>query len=358
MVSGGLNRFFSGYSNALCCRLPGSRVILGGELGATSIERVFRCFARGLGSSVPEVIDSHFSMYGLPFYAGSILRWKCQSLVRRLLRRESVARPLLLVHFHGPWGQESQASTGHGSRLAGLKSTFDRTMLKRAQAVVVLSAAFQGLAVELGADPQRVRRIGPGLDTEWFSDRLRTGSTSKSDLQVLCVRRLNARMGHRELIETLSKLGFVANSKTIKLNLVGTGEEEASLRRLVARLGIESKVVFHGRVSDQAIRDLALQCSVSVVPTVSLEGFGLVVIEAMAMGLPVISTGQGGLSEAMGPWARPPFLFDVRSPSELERAVTAADELHQDTREVDRLREYAMTFSWENVLSETLADIR
>ncbi len=67
----------------------------------------------------------------------------------------------------------------------------------------------------------------------------------------------------------------------------------------------------------------------------------------MATSVPVISTGQGGLGEAMGPWAREPFVFDIADTKSLERAIVAAVDL--DSRQLGEMRDYARSHAWPAV---------
>jgi N-acetyl-alpha-D-glucosaminyl L-malate synthase BshA len=82
-----------------------------------------------------------------------------------------------------------------------------------------------------------------------------------------------------------------------RLLFVGSGPEEAAARRLAARLGVARRVRFAGEVADVAgvLRSASLLLSTS-----AFEGFGLAVLEAMASGIPVVSTASGGVEEAAG----------------------------------------------------------
>jgi 1,2-diacylglycerol 3-alpha-glucosyltransferase len=92
----------------------------------------------------------------------------------------------------------------------------------------------------------------------------------------------------------------------VRFVIYGTGPDEAMLRELVANLRLEDRVYFEGQVS-HADMPLALQsCDIFIRPSRS-EGFGASFVEAMASGLPVIATQEGGIAD---------FLFDEkRNPS-------------------------------------------
>jgi glycosyltransferase involved in cell wall biosynthesis len=88
-------------------------------------------------------------------------------------------------------------------------------------------------------------------------------------------------------IEAARHLGF-------KLNVVGIGPQEAALKSLAAGL---ANVVFHGRLPDEQLRGLMSRSRAVLFP--AYEDFGIVPVEAMAAGLPVIAYGEGGAGESV-----------------------------------------------------------
>ncbi|MDH4197926.1 MAG: glycosyltransferase family 4 protein, partial [Candidatus Aminicenantes bacterium] len=130
------------------------------------------------------------------------------------------------------------------------------------------------------------------------------------------------------------------------------GEDSAAVRKRLAELGLERAVRFLGYRSDREIRDLYRLASVFVFPSFS-EGFGLPVIEAMASGVPVITSAAGALPEVAGDavlYVRPDDpediavrIAEVLSDGAVARRLTAAG----------RLR--AALYSWEKTAAETLA---
>jgi phosphatidylinositol alpha-1,6-mannosyltransferase len=87
-----------------------------------------------------------------------------------------------------------------------------------------------------------------------------------------------------------------------RLQVLGTGPEEANLKKLAARLGVESRVDFLGYVSQEKIPEYLHKADVFIRPSRS-EGMGNSFIEAMAAGLPVVATQEGGIAD---------FLFDAK----------------------------------------------
>jgi len=80
----------------------------------------------------------------------------------------------------------------------------------------------------------------------------------------------------------------------VRLEIAGSGPEQARLQTQARRLGLEGCVCFLGWRAD--VRDLMSQWDVFVLPSLE-EGFGLAAAEAMAAGLPVVASAVGGLQE-------------------------------------------------------------
>jgi glycosyltransferase involved in cell wall biosynthesis len=138
------------------------------------------------------------------------------------------------------------------------------------------------------------------------------------------------------------------NRLRVPLKVIGHGPE---LRRLRRSAG--ANVEFLGRLSDEAVRDHYRRCRAVVFP--QLEDFGLVPLEAMACGAPVIAYGAGGALETVldagdEPVERPTgLLFRPQTPEALARAVLEFDE-HVDRFDPADLRRWAKEFAPEKFL--------
>jgi D-inositol-3-phosphate glycosyltransferase len=131
-------------------------------------------------------------------------------------------------------------------------------------------------------------------------------------------------------------------------HVVGTGEDEASLRDIVKRLGLGSRVVFQGQVDGPTLAGLYRQSSLFLHGAVS-EPFGIAPLEAIACGTPVIAHKSGGLTEFVNEnCGRLIASLDVE-----EWAGEIAEYLgflfaHEDFP--DRVRECARRFDWSLTL--------
>jgi glycosyltransferase involved in cell wall biosynthesis len=114
------------------------------------------------------------------------------------------------------------------------------------------------------------------------------------DLLFVCVAGLRAQKNHTQLIEAFAQ--GPARDARARLVLAGEGKERAGLEQQVRELGLETRVRFLSVRSD--IPDLLGACDVFVLAS-HYEGLPLSVMEAMAAGLPVVSTAVGGVPEVL-----------------------------------------------------------
>jgi glycosyltransferase involved in cell wall biosynthesis len=126
------------------------------------------------------------------------------------------------------------------------------------------------------------------------------GAGGEAPFRLLFVGRLVERKGVHVLVEALALLR--AEGRELRLDVVGEGPERERLGRLAAELGVERQVRFHGFVSPEALRERFSACDAFVLPAVidakgDTEGLGVVLIEALEHGKPVIASAAGGIPD-------------------------------------------------------------
>jgi colanic acid/amylovoran biosynthesis glycosyltransferase len=209
--------------------------------------------------------------------------------------------------------------------------------LRYARFVVCISdfARSQLMALSDPGTWEKLRVIHMGIPIEQFTPAEKRGP-SQANREILCVGRLVAEKGQAVLLRAIELLGERGHS--VGVTFAGDGPQRQSLERLAERLGIASSVSFLGAVGQEELHALYEGASVFCLPSFS-EGVPVVLMEAMAMRLPVVSTtitgipeliedGRSGLLVAPG---RPDELADA-----LERALTddsLRDELSLGGRE-------------------------
>ena len=278
--------------------------------GATSTMRRMLDFRRESAMELrsADILDVHFALYGL-----------LPSLVRP-------SRTSLVVHFHGPWADESVAAgRGRDGRVAILaRRAVERIVYRQATAHVSVSHAFRRLLIErYGIKPWDAHVIHPGVDLERFSPGSRSESRERIGLSAtsfvaVCARRLVPRTGVGVLLEAWADERLPSDRQLL---IVGDGADREELSRTVDRLRLGERVRFLGRVDDVTLVNAYRAADVAVLPSLALEGFGLVVLEALACGVPVVATRVGGLPEALDGLDRS-LVVQPQDPDALVRRLT------------------------------------
>jgi len=179
-------------------------------------------------------------------------------------------------------------------RIAESDGVVDRALYALATGVIATSGAVTRRFGKAG----KVRLVPNGIDLARFTPRapspsLRAGlGVPPSSPVVLSIGRFVAEKGHRHLLEAAARIERTRAG--VHWALVGAGELEEPLRRQARGLGLESQVHFIGWRDD--VPDVLAVGDVFVLPSEN-EGFGRVVVEAMAMARAVVATAVGGVPE-------------------------------------------------------------
>jgi glycosyltransferase involved in cell wall biosynthesis len=117
--------------------------------------------------------------------------------------------------------------------------------------------------------------------------------------RLIMVSSFTAKKGHAVLIEALRSSQAL---RSVRLDLVGTGPLEPAIRSLVRAVGIEERVSFHGDQPEDEVRRMVAGSDVLVQPSVlapdgDMDGIPNTLIEAMALGIPVVATSVSGIPE-------------------------------------------------------------
>jgi colanic acid/amylovoran biosynthesis glycosyltransferase len=153
------------------------------------------------------------------------------------------------------------------------------------------------------SEPQswgKLHVIHVGLPLEQFTRandderRREHARTRAAEQSILCVGRLVPEKGQAVLLEALGLL--LERGHNARVLLAGAGQSRASLERLAERLGVAGRVSLLGAVSQQDVRALYEDASIFCLPSFA-EGVPVVLMEAMAMELPVVSTRIAGIPE-------------------------------------------------------------
>jgi glycosyltransferase involved in cell wall biosynthesis len=141
----------------------------------------------------------------------------------------------------------------------------------------------------------KLRVVHCGVDPRVFdADPARHAAGEAGRLRVLVVARLVQGKGHALLLEAIAALA--RRGVDVHLDVVGDGPKHAALARIATRLGVTQLVTFRGSIGQDDIREEYRRSDVFCLPSFA-EGVPVVLMEAMAMGLPVVASDIMGIPE-------------------------------------------------------------
>jgi glycosyltransferase involved in cell wall biosynthesis len=182
----------------------------------------------------------------------------------------------------------------------GLKSITRRLIRRHVDRVAAVSIAVKDALVESGVPETKIGVIYNAVDLKRFDPSAvdRPGAKREiglgpGDVVVGTAGKLETGKGVFELVRAAALLSKTRPS--VKLLFVGDGPEKARLIKEAERLSMRDRVIFAGLRSDMEKMYAAMD--IFALPSTCTEAFGMVIIEAMAMGRPVVATEIGGIPE-------------------------------------------------------------
>jgi glycosyltransferase involved in cell wall biosynthesis len=224
------------------------------------------------------------------------------------IARAHAGRLRLLALIHHPLAAETGLSHHDSQEL----ERSERLALQAMRHVLVTSRATQRALLAYGVDTTRISVVEPGVD------RVRPTSRQRGAvLNLLCVATLTPRKGHDLLFEALVGLPAPWRLRCVG-SLTRNAPTVAALRAQLRRLDLDPHVVLEGEVDEASLAQRYAQADLFVLPT-RFEGYGMVIAEALAHGLPVISTRVGAIPDLLG--ARAGLLVDTENAQALHAAL-------------------------------------
>jgi glycosyltransferase involved in cell wall biosynthesis len=273
----------------------------------------------------------------------------------------------IFYFFHSPWHEEYLIKKLKGTHkrnlrvefLAFLMKRIEEHMILKASKVLVLSAYMRNRLTDLHKCPSdKIVQIPGGVDIDRF--HLPDGGRSlvKTHLDLpkdktifLTVRNLVPRMGLESLIEAFNKSDSLREKGLLLVG--GKGFLEGRLKELVSDFNLEDTIRFLGFISDEELPAFYQAADYFVLPTKALEGFGLVILEAMACGTPVLGTPVGAIPEVIGPFDKK-LIFAGTTPEDLrkkmEDIIERPDEYHFEPSVCRKFVEER--YAWEKVVDD------
>ena len=286
----------------------------------------------------PDAINLHFALYSFPLLD---------------ILPENVP---VTFNFQGPWAIESQEE-GASKLNVLFKHWVGQKVYNRCDRFIVLSKAFGTILHQEYHIPwSKINVIPGGVDTTRFQANLsrqeaRSQLNWPQDRKILFTpRRLVHRMGIDILVSAIAKIK--SKIPDVWLAIAGKGTLRDSLEKQATELGLNNHVQFLGFLPDEQLPIAYQATDLTVVPSQSLEGFGLVILESLACGTPVICTPIGGMPEILTPFS-PELITENTDPDgiSLKLAGLLTGEITMPSR--NACRDYAVTnFNWSKIAEE------
>ena len=277
----------------------------------------------------------HGRWWQLFYFLESVPIWReCQ---RRGLRH-------IHAHFTNPSGDVAQLVAQLGAERDGTKSwswSFSAhgtdifndgpgslaAKVETAELVICISDFGRSQVMRLAGEDHwsKVRVARCGLNGEWLADsahQRRNGAGGEprqddAELRLLSVGRLEREKGHSVLLDAIARLAD--RGTAVELELVGDGTRLEALQRQARELGIEDRVTFAGAIGQDRIREHYRRADAFCLPSLG-EGIPVVLMEALATGLPAIASNTMGIPELIEDGVTG-LLVPAGRPDELAAAV-------------------------------------
>lgn len=267
-----------------------------------------------------------------------------------------------ICSIKGVLAEESRCERGWPRLMLWLLSRLERLNARRAPLVLATSRyCSERIQADYGLSAERLAIVPEGIDLQIWSPiddpvALAELDARRDPCTVLCVARQYPRKRVADLISAFPQV--LAQFAEAQLVVIGDGPEHLALQQQVADLGIGESVQLLGALaSDQEVRAWYRRATIFCLPSIQ-EGFGIVFLEAMASGLPVVSTTATAIPEVV-PHGQAGLLVPPRDPAALATALLtllADTTLQQGCRQFGR--SHARRFSWDLVAAEFLLAVQ
>lgn len=299
------------------------------------VRRVFRAALPRARELHPALVLLYEGYYALP----ALSQW-----------RAALPESTLLLYVHNGFSR----SYSRGELARGLR---------HADGVALVSSALRDSLIDrLPRPPCRVEVVHNGVDTAIFTPSNATKRDASSPFVVLFAGLVAPHKGPDRLVRAVAQARRLT-TRPLHLHVVGSSAYDASdaltpyelsLRASTAELGLDA--TFSPFVAHDELPAIYQGADLLCVPSINADPYGLVILEAMACGVPVIASGRGGTREAGGEHA---IYVDPDDTDAFARAIAdLADDPARAAEIGASSREWAESHSWTDTMAQLLAMAR
>lgn len=256
-----------------------------------------------------------------------------------------------MTSVHGVLAEEARHE--RGSVFAELWSLSRLELLNaRAADLVQTTSEYCRAAIQrnYGVAREKIRVMPSGIPLARWQRIVRETPHHSDGATILCVARQYPRKHVADLLRAMPEVRrVVPNARAL---IVGDGPEHASLRALHAQLNLGSAVALLGAIpDDDELARMYRQADIFCLPSVQ-EGFGLVFLEAMAAGLPIVATRSAAIPEVV-PDRQAGILVPPASPPDLAQALIELLQNPQQRTEYGTFgQQYVRRYDWDSIAHE------
>ncbi|MFH1491588.1 MAG: glycosyltransferase family 4 protein [Pseudomonadota bacterium] len=278
----------------------------------------------------------------------------------------------VIYFYHSPWHEEflikNPANAGKTSLrtlcIASIMKRVERRTLLRADKTVALSQYMRRKVINHHHYPEkRVNTIPGGIELDRFrlpdrgKDAVKAQTGMPHDRTVfLTVRNLVPRMGLENLVKAFHRSELLRKEGLLFIG--GRGPLSDQLKKQISDFHLADSVRLLGHIPDEDLPKFYQAADFFVLPTQELEGFGLVILEALASGTPVLGTPVGAIPEVLGAFDQR-LLFKGTGwrtiQEKMEEVIRTPEKYHHDASSCRAFVEN--TYSWEKLADQFLEEM-
>jgi glycosyltransferase involved in cell wall biosynthesis len=269
-----------------------------------------------------------------------------------------------IYSFISPWAVEWQIENPYKVRWYKKINAIPRNMLEnyaleKSDRIMTISKFVYQEIIKYhpNTNHSKISIIPCGVDTSFFTpkdylreEERRNFGIDKDDKVISTVRRLVQRMGIDNL--TLAMQIVLEKIPRALLLIGGEGPLKTKLQILSKKFSYTDRIRFLGYIEDAKLPSLYRASDLVVLPTKELEGFGLVSIESMACGTPVMGTPVGAIPEVVGGFSKQMLFCDITPKAQAEGIIRFFKELNSNEIRKN-CREYVVSnFDWNKLIKK------
>jgi glycosyltransferase involved in cell wall biosynthesis len=220
-----------------------------------------------------------------------------------------------------------------------------RVARKFSRIVTVSEFTKKDIAKEFSLDENKFRVVHNGINNEFFFP---VQNDTRSENSIIVTNSADTPLkGLNFLLEAVAQ---IRKKRSVKLTVIGQPKKNGIIEKLVANLGVGDIVQFTGRIPNEEFAAYYSRATVAVVPSL-YEGFGIPAAEAMACGVPLITTSGGALPEVVGDAG---MIVPPADAAALSRAITYLFDNSGERRRYSQagLERVNSVFSWTKAAQE------